>query len=301
MKLTNIPYFSQKDSKWKNNKLGTSTIATVGSDGCLLCDVTSVCNYYGKEVTPDVMNELMKKNKGFVSGALLVYGAVTDIYPDITVDWDNFIDCSTVPAPLDKIDKLLFSNKPVIVKVDYDTQTAKVDQHWVTIIGKTEDGSYIIYDPIDGSEQFFQSRYGDPARYIFKIVTYNGTPPDNTTDKDKINELENKVKTLNERVAELSLENNNFRDELKKEEDENNNLSKELTQARSEKSALSWEKEQLEIKVKTLQENVKKLESSITSLEEDKKALKIDLVNAKKAVITDIGVIDFLILKYLRG
>jgi len=300
MKLAGLPYFSQKDSRWKNTKLGTSTVCTIGSDGCLLCDVTSICNYYGKEVTPDVMNELMKKNGGFVSGALLVYGAVTDIYPDIKIDWDNFIDCSTIPAPLDKIDKILFSKRPVIVKVDYDTGTTKVDQHWVTIIGKTEDGAYNIYDPIDGSEQFFQSRYGDPVRYIFKIVTYTGTPNNTSTDADTISELQTKIKLLNEQVANLSLENNGLRDALTSEENDNKTLQDELTKARGEKTTLSWEKEQIEIKAKSLEKEIEGLKGSVTSKEEALKAVKMELVKAKSIVIQDVGLWEFLYLKFLK-
>ena len=118
MKLKGLTYFNQNDPEWKNTKLGTSTVSTIGSHGCLECDVASVCTYYGKDTNPLRLNSDLVSKKGFVNGSYLVYGAVTDVYPDITVDWNNYIDCSTIPAPLDKIDKILESRRPVIVKVD---------------------------------------------------------------------------------------------------------------------------------------------------------------------------------------
>ena len=207
MKLLGIQVLNQADGKWGNLKLGTSTIATIKSDGCLLTDVCMVCNYYGKNITPDILNSQLIQKKGFVNGANLVYGVISEIYPDITVDWDNFIDCSTVDAPLDKIDNILISKRPVIVKVDYDTNSAKIEQHWITIIGKTDDGSYICNDPIDGTEIFFQARYGDPKRYIFKIVVYNGKIPETQANpQDEINKLMEQLKVCNETLSAKSQE-----------------------------------------------------------------------------------------------
>jgi regulator of replication initiation timing len=279
MKLPFPAYFSQKDARWGNKKLGTSTVSLIKDYGCLLCDVCSVLNYYGKEITPDLLNDNLVRVKGFVNGSFLVYGAVSDIYPDVTVDWGNYIDCSSVEAPLDKIDQILFSKKPVIVKVDYDKSTTKLDEHWVTIIGKTEDGSYLIYDPIDGTEQFFQARYGDPKRYIFKIVVYNGTPKVTTTVEDKLRDLEDKVNSLNKTVAELSLENNQLRTDLSLQEKENNDLVKQASEARGAKDASVWEAQQSEIKAKTSQEALNLLQVRYDALSVDYKKLQDASIN----------------------
>ena len=156
MKLTGLTYFSQKDPKWKDTKLGTSTVSTIGGYGCLLCDVASVLTYYGKDTDPLRLNEDLKKVNGFYNGSYLIYGAVTDIYEDVTMDWGNFIDYSLIPADLQKIDSILLSKRPVICKVDFKPETSELNEHWITIIGKTEDGQYICIDPIDGIEIFFQ-------------------------------------------------------------------------------------------------------------------------------------------------
>jgi len=254
MKLAGFKLFSQNDPLWKNKKLGTSTVSTIGSYGCALTCVTMVCNYYGKEITVDVLNDQLKAKGGFVNGSYIVWGAVTDVFGDITVDWGNYIDCSDVPAPLVKIDELLYSKKPVIVKVDYDKNLSGVQEHWIVIIGKTDDGSYICADPWDGIETFFQARYGDPAKNIYKIVVYNGTPKITTSLEDKIRDLEDKVQSLNTTTAELSLENNNLRTELSAQEKENDDLFKQLNEARDKADSLDWKNKELEIKVKTLQE-----------------------------------------------
>jgi len=57
-----------------------------------------------------------------------------------------------------------------LVHVDF-TPGGAVDQHWVLIVGKSG-SDYIINDPIDGKQTSFTARYGDPARWIFRIRAY---------------------------------------------------------------------------------------------------------------------------------
>lgn len=294
MKLS-VKLFSQADSRWANVKLGTSTVATLKTDGCLLTDVCMVLNYFGKETDPSKLNIDLKKVNGFYNGALLIYKAVSDIYPDIQIDWDNFIDCGAIPAPLDKIDAILASRRPVIVKVDYDYKTAKVDQHWVTIIGKAEDGAYIIADPIDGSEQFFHARYGDPQRFIFKIVVYSGPMVNGKTDADRINDLEDKVKSLNEQVANLSLENNTLRTELSTQEEDNKDLAEQLNSARSERDKANWETDQLQLKVTQLTEELDKAKKAVEDKDLQIKTLKTDLIEARGATVRGLGSLELLV------
>jgi len=46
-----------------------------------------------------------------------------------------------------------------------------VQQHWILLCGKQGD-DYIAADPISGTRILFRQKYGDPARYIFRVVTY---------------------------------------------------------------------------------------------------------------------------------
>lgn len=152
----------QKDPRWKDIKLGNSNL-TIGSDGCL---VTNFAMVFG--VTPAEFNARMKEVGGF-TGALVYWQMVKKAYPNS--EYVRAIDCYYVPAPLKEIDALLAQNIPVMVQVDYNPKTAAMDQHWVLIIGKNGD-DYIINDPIDGKRGSFRAKYGDPARWIFRIRAY---------------------------------------------------------------------------------------------------------------------------------
>lgn len=275
MKLTGIPYFNQADPKWGSKKLGTSTVATIKSDGCLLCCVSAVLRYHGKDSNPDRLNDDLTRVKGWYQACRLEYGAITDIYNDILVDWNNYIDCLIDPAPMDRIDEILESNRLPIVKVDYNPSTSKLDEHWVTIIGKSDDGSYLIYDPIDGTEQWFQNRYGDPKRYIFKIVVYNGPIKEEEDDENTIKDLQDKVAAQTEQILQLGTQNGVLEAELTRQEAENSRLNTSLVEARSEKATILREKKNLVGKVDNLNQKV-------LDLNEDKKTLRNDLATLKE-------------------
>ena len=59
---------------------------------------------------------------------------------------------------------------PPVVQVDL-IPGGVMNQHWVQIVGKTAD-DYIINDPWTGEQGSFRTRYGDPARWIFRIRAY---------------------------------------------------------------------------------------------------------------------------------
>jgi len=154
--------FSQKDPAWKDIKLGTSNV-TIGAYGCLISDVAMVLKYYGKDTDPKRLNEALISVGGYLNNNLLIYSAVTKIYPDVVMT--DFVTSGVS----DKVDEVLASGKPAIVMVDYDPSDTDIDQHWVTIIGKTG-GEYIILDPIDGARRTITSKYG---KSIYKMVVYS--------------------------------------------------------------------------------------------------------------------------------
>jgi hypothetical protein len=181
--LKGIVRFSQNNPLWSKDKLGKST-STMGGWGCLVTAAATVARYFGIDIDPGRLNKLMTGRNLYYNGNLFVFDALETLF-GIKVDWENFIDCADVPAPLDKIDAILARKLPVVVKVDYDTNDDDVDQHWVVIYGKVN-GSYIISDTWDGLEKKFEDRYGDPKRYIFKIVTWIGVPQEPTPDPDPV-------------------------------------------------------------------------------------------------------------------
>jgi len=174
MKLILPKVFGQREPPWKDKKLGTSTVTTIGSHGCLLTSVSMVCCYHGKDTDPLRLNDDLVRVKGFYQGNLLVYGSVTDIYPEITVDWARFIDCAEVPAPLDTIYKTLDEGLVPILKVD-SSPASGLQEHWVIAIGYDDTTKeLIVFDPWDKAEYFFTAKYGDPKTKIYRIVVYKG-------------------------------------------------------------------------------------------------------------------------------
>lgn len=267
MKL-NLPPISQNFSRWASKKLGTSTVTTIGSHGCVLCGLTMIVNYFKHETDPAKLNDDLVRAKGFVNGNLVVWGAINQIYSDIQIDWDNYIECADVPAPLEKIDNLLAGRIPVLVKVDF-SPAAGLQDHWVLIKGKN--GDYLINDPWTGEEYFFTAKYGDPVKNIYKIVAYKGDITYEPSCEDKILELEIRNKSLNEELARTRLEVNCLGDLLKNETRDNNDLHKEL-------KALYNSRHGLEFKLRASQEGAESLQKGIDSATQEIIGLKEALV-----------------------
>lgn len=161
--LAVTPY-SQNDPRWKNNQLGTSS-TTIGWNGCLITCVAMVQNYYGWDTDPAMVDAWLTVNNGYSDGNLLNWNAVP-------LPLGTWVDCLKIPTPLDKIDACLAKGEPAIVWVDFYPSTSVIDQHWVLIIGKLGADDYTMIDPWDGWQGSFKSRYINPSRYIFRIVSY---------------------------------------------------------------------------------------------------------------------------------
>lgn len=167
--IMSMPHYSQRDPRWSSIKLGTSSV-TIGGYGCLITAASMMVNYFGKMSDPKKMNEDLLRVGGYYKDNLFIFDKINDIYPDIVLDdvW--------VPTVSDdvssRIDVALETKRPVIVMVDYNIATDLLDQHWVIIVGKNENG-YVIVDPIDGVEKLFTEKYGNPEDHIYKIATYS--------------------------------------------------------------------------------------------------------------------------------
>jgi len=175
MLLKNIAAIGQRsDKRWAEKNLGTSSVK-IKDAGCVLCSCVIICRFYGHDIWPDWLNDQMVKVNGFYSQNLWQWHKLTDIFPDIKVH--KLIDCYTVPAPLNEIDKRLDEGHPVIVCVDFDPKPG-VQTHYVVIFGKEGD-DYYLADPWFNDVALFKGRYGDPAKAIYAIRMYDGplAPP----------------------------------------------------------------------------------------------------------------------------
>lgn len=183
----NVPAFNQNDERWRNIILGTSKY-TIGSHGCQLCNIAARLKSLGKDTDPARLNKDLIRVKGYESDSLIIYDAITKIYPDVTVDWDNFIpDAAQVTDA--RIDAVLQSGRSVSVKVDSNPKTTAVEPHWVNIIGKDSRG-YIIIDPNGGVTVPLSDRYFKP---LLRMIVFNGKVeipvPVELTDPEKLKRL----------------------------------------------------------------------------------------------------------------
>jgi hypothetical protein len=119
--------FSQRDPKWRYDKLGFSNL-TLGGYGCLITSLASMLYYFGyRDETPKTVNAKLKKNKGFV-GALLVWSAVERVWPRVkftklALQYNNL-----------QVSWYVYGKKiPVIVKV-HAPQIGAIN-HWQLWVG----------------------------------------------------------------------------------------------------------------------------------------------------------------------
>jgi len=289
MKL-NILSISQKDPKWGLKKLGTSSV-TIGNYGCYLTCLSMLLKYYGHEQSPDVLNELFKSNGVYANKNLISSSLVPKAYPDIK--FDEKYNCKTKPCDLTKIDKYLNEKKPVIAQVDFSPK-AGIQTHFVLIIGK-ENEDYFINDPWTGETYFFSAKYGDPSRYIYGLRLYSGEVKEVTNDKDKISDLEIKVKNSNEALAEALLENGELRKAIKLQEIDNKDLAEQISEARGQRDQAVAEKGICEAEVKRLEGLVEKRDQHILDLLEKIKGLEDTVKELKKDALLTMAIKDLII------
>lgn len=296
MKLQILP-ISQKDARWGLKRLGTGTV-TISNYGCLLTCHSMMLTYFGHELLPDVLNEVYKSKGVFDQENLINFWAAATCFDDIKVG--EYYNCYDLPCDLSKINAQLEKKQPVIAMVDFSPTTG-VQTHFVLIIGKTDDGHYIINDPWNGETYFFDAKYGDPSKYIYGLRIYEGTPQNASSPEDEIADLSDKLKSCNVSLAEKALEANNLRDELMVQERDNEDLASQLTKARAERDTLSSEKKLVEVrneglisKVQSLEKENETYQKGIETLESKITALKTELVESQRLSITDIPSIELL-------
>jgi len=273
MKLNILP-LNQRDSRWSSKKLGTSSV-NIGGYGCVITCISMLCTYYGHEVTPDQLNQMLINVGGFAQTNLMIWEKLHDLFPDIK--WDGRIDCPDVPAPLETIDSYLNKSMPVIVCVDFDPKEG-LQQHFVLIIGK-ENNDYFINDPWTGETYFFTAKYGDPAKGIYGLRLYSGPvviEEDNykvvykgqtlatyeTNPIDKIENLDKEVESLKETVSQEIQNNATLQSALSLQEKDNAELLANLRKVEKErddikssfKEVKDWCQDLLSIDISSIEE-----------------------------------------------
>lgn len=238
MKL-NIPPVSQRNELWKDKKLGTSTVTTIGNAGCLLTCHAMMLTYYGHDFHPDDLNTFYATRKVFDQAVYINFWSASACFDDIKAD--EYYDCQIIPCDTSKIDEYLSKNMPVIAEVDFSTAPG-LQTHFILIKGKDEAGSYICNDPWYGDEIFFQARYGDPVKSIFGLRLYSGTvkevPQTNESLLSQINDLSNRLADEIKKNGALQNDIAQLQSNLKQQEEENHNLFLENQKAVFDKDEL---------------------------------------------------------------
>lgn len=153
MKLKNFKHYCQKSEAWENNWLGFSKLR-FSDYGCLLCAYASTLAYFGKDINPATLNEVLKRAKAF-NGALITGRKFANQF---NFKFHGLEEYENNPAPIDLIKDRLKKGWPTIIRVDYNPQTVKRDDHFVTVIGDTAK-DLIISDSLFGEERYLCETY----------------------------------------------------------------------------------------------------------------------------------------------
>jgi hypothetical protein len=164
-----VTRYNQRDPGWAGIQLGSS-VATIGSHGCLITCAASLLTDAGKVYTPATLNAWLVLNGGYSGGNRFVFTAIDKLH---AVKMDYQIECATVAAPVAQLDAEIKAGKWVIVKVDFNPGTVETEEHWVRYLGDGE-----MFDPWVGDIAPMVPRYRgkDAAEAILRAVIYKPKP-----------------------------------------------------------------------------------------------------------------------------
>lgn len=154
-KLSGIPNFKQYDSQWKNTKIGTKTIGTVG---CLVTSMVMTESYrQGKTFTPATMRSKLSFSNN-------------DMY------WPSNYSTIATGVNLTKIYNTINAGKPVIV----GAKNNNGGWHWVVVTGyanlntsNMQRSKFLINDP-NSTSRITLDRFLSVYPNSVTIKTYSG-------------------------------------------------------------------------------------------------------------------------------
>jgi hypothetical protein len=165
-------------------ELGTGIGATIHDYGCAETSIASLLvNCFGKQTDPLQLNQALISINGYAFNGenaydLIKWEAITGIYPDVTLAFNNSYTKS--PADMNLIDGQLSKGCSVVVGVDPSNNPAsEIVGHYVEVYKKNSDGTYQCRDPLGGLDIVFNSKYAvngmSVAQCILQAISYNGT------------------------------------------------------------------------------------------------------------------------------
>ena len=156
-----VPSYRQGATPWSTDTLGFSSY-TIGGSGCFVTCIGDETQFFnGGNWNPRAMNNWLKANKDFNGPYVMPTKA-----PGFKV-WFNY---ASTAANLGQINSLLDAGYLVIAETRWPTNRSLI--HYVLLTGRSGN-TYAICDPWYGDRTTFQSRYGDPGRWIYSVYAFS--------------------------------------------------------------------------------------------------------------------------------
>jgi len=142
-----VPHFSQGDPRWAKRVLGRKS--SIARQGCAISSIAMILRFYGRNVTPETLDEFLDKENGYVGDSVkwAVAGQCEDNEADrLKYDRKGGDEKALHHYLSDRIDQ----NSPTMVRVDYGVDSNLTYNHFVVCVGKTHDDDFIMNDPATG-------------------------------------------------------------------------------------------------------------------------------------------------------
>lgn len=191
------PIYRQGDAAWKHEQLGSR--GTIGSQGCAMSSVAmAISGISGQSVTPEKMDKYMDSIHGYDGASIAKWdqmGKLVD--PPVKVTREHNVGAARIDAELAK-------GRPVVIGVDYKATGLRLPghdgktDHWITVTGKNENGTYRANDPATGKAITLRAqadgrlvadnRAGNGMKYVSTgdAATFDrGAPRVNSTPRER--------------------------------------------------------------------------------------------------------------------
>lgn len=135
-------FFSQRDTRWSSQRLGTCSASTIGNSGCAISCIAMAASSY-INCNPETMDTYLTKNGGYLNGCLVIWSTGAKI--DGTVGF-SYVGTSSVGSAANL--KCLVDNRRFAI-----AKSSRFTSHYVIIIGYCGYGNklsdFIYWDPFD--------------------------------------------------------------------------------------------------------------------------------------------------------
>ncbi|OPL12032.1 MAG: hypothetical protein AVO34_02125 [Firmicutes bacterium ML8_F2] len=156
-------YYRQDDSRWTDTTIGISD-SQLGDYGCAISSVAMIFTYHGETITP---KQLAKES---------IYYSSLIIWPDRWGSLRKVLGTYRTAVDWFRIDRELGAGYPVIVRVQADGYSGA---HYVVVHHKTDDGRYVVHDPLFGANIYLSSSRAfigelyDTSTSINQMIVYH--------------------------------------------------------------------------------------------------------------------------------